>query len=150
MRAMTYLVLRAAHDITRAPQQQAQLNEIREPASVRASRRLEPIHQREIEGARMPLFTYSGFDSPRGLELRPSVRPRHLAHLAPLSSQGRVRFAGPLLDERGNPCGSLVVFEAESLAAARKLAESDPYLTEGVFARIELRETKQVLPEPAA
>ncbi len=94
----------------------------------------------------MALFTYRGSDGPRGLELRPSVRERHLAHLQGLADAGRIRFAGPLIDAEGRPCGSLIVFEAEDLASARALAEGDPYLTEGVFERVEVHETKAVLP----
>ncbi|MGH0037409.1 MAG: YciI family protein [Myxococcota bacterium] len=94
----------------------------------------------------MPLFVYTGTDGPRGLELRPSVRPRHLAHLEALAAAGRIRFAGPLIGEDEEPCGSVIVFEADDWAAARALAEGDPYLLEGVFERVEVRETKQVLP----
>jgi len=94
----------------------------------------------------MPLFVYRGLDGPRGLELRPSVRERHLAHLQPLADAGRIRFAGPLLDESDAPCGSLVVFEAEDLAAAREIAETDPYLLEGVFESVDVRGTRGVLP----
>lgn len=94
----------------------------------------------------MPLFTYRGSDGPRGLELRQTVRERHLAHLRSLADAGRVRFGGPLIDADGNPCGSLVILEAEDLAAAREIAENDPYLLEGVFERVEVFETKGVLP----
>lgn len=92
----------------------------------------------------MPLFTYRGSDGPRGLERRPSVRERHLAHLRALGD--RVRFGGPLMDDAGQPCGSLVIFEADDLAAARRVAESDPYRVEGVFDRVEVHETRAVLP----
>jgi hypothetical protein len=94
----------------------------------------------------MPLFVYRGHDGPRGLELRKTVRERHLAHLQPLADVGRVRFAGPLVDAAGNPCGSLVIFEADDLGAARRIAESDPYLVEGVFERVEVHATRAVLP----
>lgn len=94
----------------------------------------------------MPLFTYRGSDGPRGLELRKTVRERHLAHLRALADAGRVRFGGPLIDADGNPCGSLVILEAEDLAAAREIAENDPYLLEGVFERVEVLETRGVLP----
>lgn len=94
----------------------------------------------------MPLFVYRGHDGPRGLELRKTVRERHLAHLQPLADTGRVRFAGPLVDAAGSPCGSLVIFEADDLEAARRIAESDPYLVEGVFERVEVHATRAVLP----
>ena len=94
----------------------------------------------------MPLFVYVGRDSARGLELRPDHRPAHLDHIAALGS--RVRFGGPLQGEDGKPCGSLVMLEAPDLASARKTAESDPYLTQGIFESVEVFETKQVAPDP--
>jgi len=95
----------------------------------------------------MPLFVYQGADSSRGLELRKTVRERHLGHLQGLADAGKIRFAGPLLDETGQPCGSLIVFEAADLAAAQKLAESDPYHLEGIFGQLEVFETKGVFPK---
>jgi hypothetical protein len=92
----------------------------------------------------MPLFALVGHDGPRGRELRPLHRPAHLERLEPLSRAGRIRHAGPLLDEVGQPVGSVVVFEAESLAAARAFADGDPYVVHGVFARTELYETRAV------
>ena len=94
----------------------------------------------------MPLFVYRGIDGNRGLELRKTVRERHLAHLESLVEAGRIRFAGPLIDEDEQPCGSLVVFEAEDLTSARAIAEGDPYLLEGVFERVEVLGTRAVLP----
>ncbi len=94
----------------------------------------------------MPLFIYRGRDSDRGLELRKDHRDKHLAHLSGLSDAGRIKFAGPLIDTEGNPCGSVIVLEAQDLAAAREIAEGDPYLTHGIFAEVEVFETKQVFP----
>lgn len=96
----------------------------------------------------MPLFAFIGHDGPRGRELRKLHRPAHLEHWSSLVGAGRVRFGGPLLDEHGAPRGSVLLFEAESAAAARAQAEADPYLTRGIFERYELFETRQVLPEP--
>ncbi len=94
----------------------------------------------------MPLFVMIGTDGAQGAERRPAARPGHLAHWAPLDAEGRVRFGGPLLDAEGRPVGSVLVFEAESLAAARAHAERDPYVTRAVFARFELHETRGVFP----
>jgi uncharacterized protein YciI len=95
----------------------------------------------------MPLFVLIGRDGPDGLALRRRHRDAHLANLQPLVDAGRVRFAGPIRTENGNPCGSVVVFEAADLAAARAFAETDPYAVQGVFASVEVRETLQVFPE---
>ena len=94
----------------------------------------------------MPLFTYRGKDSARGVELRKLHRDKHLAHLDGLDQAGHILFAGPLLDEAGQPCGSVIVMACADFAEARGIAESDPYLTEGIFESIEVHETKQVFP----
>ena len=95
----------------------------------------------------MKTFAYIGRDGPRGLELRKTVRDLHLAHLSGLSESGRVLFGGPLRDASGEPCGSLVILKAEDLEAAGAIAHGDPYLTEGVFAELEVFETVAVFPE---
>jgi uncharacterized protein YciI len=95
----------------------------------------------------MPIFVMIGRDGPHGSTLRPTVRPRHLAHLEPLDRDGRVLFAGPIFDDDGaTPRGSVVVFAAASLAEARELAARDPYVVEGVFASHEIHPTAQVFP----
>lgn len=94
----------------------------------------------------MPHFALIGRDGPRGAELRKLHRERHLANLRPLVEAGRIVYAGPILDEDEQPCGSLVVFEAPDLAAARDFAAGDPYVTQGVFERHEVWQTRQVFP----
>ena len=122
-----------------------------------ASRRLAGLY-RQSGGARpagrppwdysaaMPLYILLGTDGPDALERRPSLRPAHLAHWQPLDADGRIRFGGPLLDDAGSPCGSVLVFEAPDLAAARTHAAKDPYATGGVFASFALHETRAVFP----
>ena len=95
----------------------------------------------------MPIYVWIGRDSEQGAELRKQHRPAHLDNLAPLSKAGRVRFAGPLKQPDGSPCGSVIVFEAESLDAARAIAHADPYSTSGVFGEVEVFESLQVFPE---
>jgi len=95
----------------------------------------------------MPLFAMIGRDGPRGRELRKLHREAHLANLEPLSREGKVAYAGPLLAEDGEPCGSLIVFEAPDLKAARAVAAGDPYVVEGIFESHEVVETRQVFPE---
>jgi uncharacterized protein len=88
------------------------------------------------------LYAIIGHDSPDGPAKRPDVRPRHLAHLEPLSKAGRVKLAGPFLDKTG----SLIVIEAGSLAEVWALVAQDPYVTEGVFNRVEVKPFQQVFP----
>ena len=69
----------------------------------------------------MPLFVLIGRDGPDGLALRGRHRDAHLANLQPLVDAGRVRFAGPIRSADGKPRGSVVVFEADDLAAAQAI-----------------------------
>lgn len=94
----------------------------------------------------MPVFALIGWDAPDSAALRQKHRPLHLEGLNALSAAGRLRQAGPLLDRAGQPCGSLVVFEADDLAAAQAFAAADPYIVNGVFASYDVHETKVVLP----
>jgi nitroreductase/uncharacterized protein YciI len=84
------------------------------------------------------------------MELRKRHRDAHLAGLQPLVEAGRVRYAGPLLGADAQPRGSLIVIEAPDLASARAIAERDPYVTQKVFASVEVIETRQVFPEGSA
>lgn len=95
----------------------------------------------------MPWFALIGRVGARGRELRGQHREAHLAHLAPLAEQGRVIHGGPLLDEKGDAVGSLIVFEAASLEDARRQAQGDPYVSRGVFESYELLETRVVFPK---
>lgn len=94
----------------------------------------------------MPLFAFIGHDGPRGGELRKLHRAAHLEGLEGLEAAGRIRHAGPLLDEAGTPIGSVIVFEADGLAAAQQIAAADAYVSEGIFERYTLNETKAVFP----
>lgn len=88
------------------------------------------------------LFVIIGYDGPDGARLRPTVRPAHLKNLEPLVAQGRMIIGGPLTDG----AGSLMIVDMESEAEASELANHDPYLTQGVFERIEVHPFRKVLP----
>ena len=87
------------------------------------------------------LFVIIGHDAPGAQDKRPAVRPAHLAHLEPLAQAGRVRLAGPFLDRSG----SLIVLEAASLAEVWGIVARDPYVTEGIFNRVDVKPFQQVL-----
>jgi len=92
----------------------------------------------------MPLYAFIGYDGPRGAGLRKLHRPAHIERIDALVGEDRIRHAGPLLDEDGAPIGSLILFEAETLDEARRIAAGDPYVTEGIFERHEVHETRAV------
>lgn len=54
--------------------------------------------------------------------------PDHLAYQAQLEREGKLAFAGPMSDETGAYMQGmgLIIYRADSLEAARALAEADP------------------------
>ena len=86
------------------------------------------------------------------LELRLASRPAHLARLEALKTEGRLLLAGPhpVVDSENSGeagfSGSLIVAEFESLEAAIKWADADPYNHAGVYASVIVKPFKKVLP----
>eukprot|EP00002_Diphylleia_rotans_P019263 TRINITY_DN372_c0_g1_i1.p2 TRINITY_DN372_c0_g1~~TRINITY_DN372_c0_g1_i1.p2 ORF type:complete len:101 (-),score=20.15 TRINITY_DN372_c0_g1_i1:22-324(-) len=76
------------------------------------------------------LFVIHAIDRPNSVALRMETRPKHLEYL----SQQRVILAGPMLSDDGqSPIGSMVVIAAESISAAKQIADNDPYNVVGLF-----------------
>ena len=63
------------------------------------------------------------------------LRPQHIEFLERGGKEGKVHARGRFADGTGG----LVIYRAESLEEARKLAESDPYVSSGARA-LELHE----------
>ncbi|QYZ67582.1 MAG: hypothetical protein OI74_15395 [Gammaproteobacteria bacterium (ex Lamellibrachia satsuma)] len=91
-------------------------------------------------------------DHEESLEQRLKVRPDHLQRLEKLQQEGRLLLAGPhpaIDSEDPGPAGfsgSLVVAEFPNLVDAREWANSDPYVTAGVYNRVTVKPFKKVLP----
>lgn len=98
------------------------------------------------------LYAIIGHDVENSLERRQSARPAHLERLQQLQSEGRLVLAGPFpaLDtpDPGSAgfSGSLIVAEFDSLEQARSWADADPYVAAGVYADVDVRPFKRVLP----
>ncbi|MBS0274941.1 MAG: YciI family protein [Proteobacteria bacterium] len=85
------------------------------------------------------LFVLTAIDKDNGLDLRKSVRD---AHLAFVKETGVVRLGGPFLDAQGNMAGSLIIFEAADMDAAKAWNASDPYMKAGLFKSTDIRPWK--------
>lgn len=98
------------------------------------------------------LYAIIGYDEEDSLERRLGARPAHLERLQALQADGRLVLAGPFpaIDspDPGSAgfSGSLIVAEFESLEDASAWAEADPYVEAGVYAEVEVRPFKKVLP----
>ena len=74
------------------------------------------------------------------------MRPDHLKYLESLGTA--LKAAGPFTDDDGKPIGSLVIIEAADRAAAKAMAEADPYAKAGLFASVEIRAWKWLIKNP--
>jgi uncharacterized protein len=95
------------------------------------------------------LYAFICTDKPGALPIRKEKRPEHLAYLKSLGDT--LKFAGPFTAEDGETMnGSLVVVEADSIGAARAIADGDPFAKAGVFASVEIRPWKWSINNPDA
>ncbi len=91
-------------------------------------------------------------DAENSLVKRMEYRPAHLARLTELQNQGRLLLAGPFpAIDSVDPgpagfSGSLIVAEFESLAAATAWAETDPFVSAGVYASVVVKPFRKTLP----
>lgn len=97
-------------------------------------------------------YAIEGYDGDGVLQRRLQARPEHLARLQALRDEGRLLLAGPCpaIDaEDPGPAGfsgSIVIAEFGSLEEAQAWAAADPYVDAGVYARVEVRPFRPVLP----
>ncbi|WP_439105914.1 YciI family protein [Congregibacter sp.] len=97
-------------------------------------------------------YAILGTDVPNSLPLRMQVRQEHLARIQKLADAGKVLVGGPhpAIDNEdpgeAGFTGSLIIAEFESLQDAEAWASEDPYTTSGVFAHVEVKPFKIVIP----
>ena len=85
------------------------------------------------------LFVLTAIDKGNSLALRMATRAAHFEYA---KETGVIKLGGPFLDAKGEMAGSLIIFEAADLAAAKNWAANDPYAKAGLFAKSELRPWK--------
>tara|TARA_R100000656_G_scaffold119884_1_gene93937 strand:- start:231 stop:530 length:300 start_codon:yes stop_codon:yes gene_type:complete len=98
------------------------------------------------------LYAIISEDINNSLEQRKLARPAHIARLQQLNDEGRLFVAGPHpAIDNNDPgtagfTGSLVVAEFASLEQAQSWADTDPYVSAGVYAKVVVKPFKKVLP----
>ena len=90
------------------------------------------------------LFVVVAIDKPDSLALRMATREAHFQYAR---ATGVIRLGGPFLDAKGDMEGSLIIFEAEDLSAAKAWHAQDPYVKAGLFAHSEVRAWKSTFNE---
>jgi uncharacterized protein YciI len=88
------------------------------------------------------LFALICTDKPDHLAVRMTNRDAHLAYF---KDSGMLQMAGPFLNDDDAMCGSLLIIEADDIAAAQELAAEDPYAKAGLFSDVRIEAWKKVI-----
>jgi len=88
-------------------------------------------------------FILIAHDRADGLAMRKQARPDHLAYLDTIKAS--IVFGGPMIGADGNPCGSMIVYEAADRAAVEALIANDPYTKAGLFGQTEINSFRTVI-----
>ena len=73
------------------------------------------------------------------LERRMAARPAHLVGAKALKSNGNFCLGGAILDDDGKMIGSVMILQFESTEEFEHWQTHEPYITSGVWDRIEIR-----------
>lgn len=87
-------------------------------------------------------FVLTARDKPGALETRLANRDAHLTYVR---ETGVVEQAGPILNQDGEMCGSILVLELDDLGAAQAWAKEDPYARAGLFESVTIDIWKRVV-----
>ena len=99
------------------------------------------------------LYAIIGEDVANSQTRRAAARPAHLQRIDELIAAGRLILGGafPAIDNidpgPAGMTGSLIVAEFDSLEAAKSWINDDPYVTEGVFAKVTVKPYRKVFPK---
>lgn len=99
------------------------------------------------------IYAIIGEDIPNSLEKRMAARPAHLKRVDELIAAGKLLLGGafPAIDSNdpgpAGMTGSLIVAEFSSLEDAKAWINADPYVTEGVFAKVTVKPYRKVFPK---
>ncbi len=85
------------------------------------------------------LFVVTAIDKENSLALRMATREAHFEYAR---ATNLIKIGGPFLDAKGDMAGSLIIFEAADLAAAKAWHANDPYVKARLFAHSDVRPWK--------
>jgi uncharacterized protein len=83
------------------------------------------------------LLAYDGTDTDAAGR-RMNVRQDHLDKIRELKISGEFLCGGAILNDEGKMIGSMILYECEDRAALDERLKNEPYVTEGVWKKIEI------------
>jgi len=88
-------------------------------------------------------FLIKAYDGQNKLEKRMAVRSRHLENMKAV--KGKILCAGGLLDDEGKMKGSVLIMDFDSKALLEEYLNSEPYVCEQVWEKIEVEPMNAVI-----
>ncbi|ATE66236.1 YciI family protein [Rhizorhabdus dicambivorans] len=87
----------------------------------------------------MPTFAVIGFDRrPKDAQLRETHRADHRAYVS--GNLESLLCAGAMLDDDRSQCGSLYLFQADSVDQVREWLAKEPFVANGIYETLAVRE----------
>lgn len=74
----------------------------------------------------------------KALERRMEHRPAHLEKVQKAIAKGEELLGGAMINEQGNMCGSVMVFDVPSREYLDDLLKDEPFITQKVWDHIEI------------
>jgi uncharacterized protein YciI len=95
----------------------------------------------------MPQFLILAHDGsdPEAPARRQTARPAHLEGISPRVERGEIVAGGAILDDDGHIVGSAVIADFPSRAKLDAWLAADPYVTQGVWQRVEVKPYRLVV-----
>jgi uncharacterized protein YciI len=84
-------------------------------------------------------FVVHALDAPGKASARAKARPEHRARLRSHDYPLTVHIAGPLLDDDGEMCGTMLIVEAADKGIVETYLAADPYSLAGVYGSVDVR-----------
>lgn len=96
----------------------------------------------------MPHYVVHALDAPGKAEARVANRPAHRTRLREHSHPLKVRIGGPLLNDSGQMCGTMLLIEAATRADVEVYLAEDPYTLAGVYQAVSIHAFSWGLGQP--
>lgn len=84
------------------------------------------------------LVAFDGTDD-EALDRRMKVREDHLHKISFLKKRGEFKCGGAILDDDGKMIGSMIVYDYPDRQTLDASLKNEPYFTEGVWTKVEIR-----------
>jgi len=90
------------------------------------------------------LYVIHALDKPGHVEVRRANMPAHVEYVK--SQSVKLVLAGPLMaEDHQTPIGTVLVVDAENLAAAQAFADGDPYRKADLFAEVRVNAWRKTI-----